>query len=147
MILNNFLFRVGQAIRENRARLIKLLAIVAAAFVLAGLIYYGVELLHKARYEKRVQSLEKQFRDAEEQAKAADARADAKQKEIDAKQAELQFLAARANAADDALRNVRQRVVTLKETYENIRYVPMPAGPVSCADACRDLASVGYACK
>lgn len=147
MIIRNFLYRIEQWERDNRAKIIKVLAVASAALFVAYLIFAGVERLQRARYERRVNALEQQFRDADAKAKDAEARADAKAKEIDAKQAELQFLEARADAAEKRVSQTRARVVTLKETYENIRYVPMPAGPVSCADACAELAAVGYACR
>jgi hypothetical protein len=147
MMLSNFLFRVAQYARENRARIVKALVIAAAVIVAVLLIVAGVERWKQWRYEKRVQALEQQFRDADAKAKDAQQRADAKQREIDAKQSELQFWEARAQAADNALRNAKQKVVTLKETYETIRYTPMPGDPVSCADACSKLAAIGYPCK
>lgn len=147
MMLNNFLIRIGDALSRNRRTVIKWLLIAAAAMLILAVVYYGVEQLQRSRYEKKVQALEKQFQDAKAEAKAAEDRADAIQVAIETKYEELRHVRIRAAETETLLRNAKTNVVTLKEVYEEIRNNPMPTVDISCADACRQLAAVGYPCQ
>lgn len=144
MIFMNFIRNAARHFSENRASLIRALLITAAAIAVVLLISAGVQRWH----EKRFQALEKQFRDADDRAKQAEARAANLEYEIEARKAELADLQAKADAADAALKTARQKTITLKEAYETIRYVDVPAGtPVSVESACRELSGLGYECK
>src|SRR5262245_12641126 len=102
-MLRNFLYRVGQYARENRAKLIKALLIAAAGVAAFLLIRAGVERWQRSRYEKHVHALETQIRKADAKAKEAEAHAAAIAHALEAKQAELRDLEARAKAAESAL--------------------------------------------
>lgn len=147
-MLRNFLYRAGEYLHRNRARLIKWLLIAAAATLIIALIYYGVERWQRGKHEKRIDILEQQFRDAETKAQAAETRAAAAALAIEAKYAELRNLETRANAAEAALWKTRRAVAPLKENYDQARTAPMPTAPVSCADACAELERLtGYRCQ
>lgn len=147
LILSNFARRVADYAKQNRARLIKALLILVAALFLGYLLYYGIEKWYAWRFEKRVEAIDKRIGEKDAEIKAAEAFINALKTEIAAKDALLEELEKQAVDANNALRDARGRVVTLKENYETIRYLPLPSTPVSCADACRDLAAVGYACR
>ena len=147
IFIKNFGRRVADWLSQNRARLTKWLIIAGALVLVYGLICLGVERLARARYEKRVQALDRQFRDADQKAKDAEARADIINRTIEAKQTELQFVQARADAAEKTLRETRTVIIPLKKHYEDIRNTPMPVTPVSCADACAELAAIGFPCR
>lgn len=148
MIVNNFLFRVRQWARDNRRSLIRIGAILLMALIVAALLFVAVARWKDRQYQKRVQTLEKQFADAEGRAKEHEARANLLGYEIDARKAELADLQAKADNAEALLKSARAKTITLKEAYETIRYVDVPAdAPVSVADACRELAAVEHPCK
>lgn len=147
MILNNFLYRVGQYAKENRARLIKWALILAAVIVGALLIYYGVERFHARRFEKRVEALDKRYEKAEAEAKAAEALINALKVELRAKDALLEELDKQAAAAQKVVERTRTVYVSLKDEYEKTRDNPLPAADVSCDDVCAKLAALGRPCQ
>lgn len=146
-MLSDFLYRVADYFHRNRARLIKWLLIAAAALLAVSLIHYGVEKWQRAKYEKRVNALERQFQKADAEAKAAEAKAHALADEIAVKETELRDLEARAASAEKAVRKTRTVYIPLKETYEKARNNPVVAADTTCADACAELARLGYECK
>lgn len=146
-MLNNFLFRVKQFAYENRTRLIKWALILVAITLGAWLIYRGVEAIHNARYERKIRAFDAEFKAAETKAKDAEARADVIQRALEIKYAQQHELELRAQIAETKLKNTRASVVIEKENYETIRYLPLPATPVSCASACAELAAVNYKCQ
>lgn len=143
MILNNFLFRVRQWARENRASLIKWLLILLAVIVGALLIYYGVERFHAWRFEKKVEALDKRYQQKDAEIKAAEAVINALKTEIAAKDALLEELDRQAGAAQKVVERTRTEYVYLKGEYEKTRDNPLPAAPVSCADLRAELAALG----
>lgn len=148
MIVENFLFRVRQWVYDNRRSLIRITLVVAAIVIAVFLIFAGVERIKEWKYEKRVRALEQQFHDAETRAREAEGRAVRLGYEIEARKAELAELQARADAADAALKTAQGKTKILKEQYETVRYVNVPADtPVSVESACRELAAIGYECK
>lgn len=147
MILNNFLFRVGQWARQNRTRLVRLILIVAAALILAGLIYYSVERFHAWRYEKAVEAKDKEFRAAETKINAAEAVITALKVEIAAKDALIEELDKQANAAQRVVEKTRTVYVSLKDEYEKTRDNPNVPADISNCGACAELARAGHPCK
>src|SRR5688572_30026162 len=148
IFISNFGRRIADYLYQNRARLLRALVAATAALIIVALIFIGISRWKQWQYEKRVNALEKQFRDADAKAKAAETRADALKVEMGVREAELRNLEAQAQTLDAALKTARGRTITLKEAYETIRYVDVPADvPVSVADACRDLAAVNYRCQ
>lgn len=118
----------------------------AAVFVLA-LIYYGVEEWQRGKYNSKITALESLVHANEAKAAEVEREAETLKNALEGKYAELNKLRSRAEIAEDALRNTRRNVKPLKEAYETIRLVPVPTDPVSCADACKQLAAIGYPCK
>jgi Tfp pilus assembly protein PilV len=154
IFVSNFFRRVADYLLLNRRRLIKWLLITVAGLASAGLLYYGVEAIHRARYEKQIQALEKQFQEADARAKQLKSEADALKRDLDAKQAQYQFLEAAAKAADVKLTQTRRTATPLKEAYEHARNdlpLPLPASVISCSDAraivCSELAAAGHPCR
>jgi uncharacterized protein HemX len=145
--LANFIRNLARYFSDNRARIIKAFLIAAAVIAAILLIVAGVERWQKARYETRVQALESQAQAADANAREAEQQANAIAHLLEAKQTELLELETRADAAETALQNTRRYVAPLKEAYEQARTAPMPATPISCADACTELAGLGYPCK
>jgi hypothetical protein len=146
-MLSDFLFRVRQYAHENRGQIVRAFLIAAGAIFILLLVYFGIEELRRARYEKRVDALEALFRDADASAKDAERQADALKAAIDAKYDQIRDLEARAANAEAALRTSRQRVEPLKETYEKARDNPDIPADTTCADACTELARLGHPCK
>src|SRR5262245_20093451 len=132
LLISNFCRRVADYVSQNKARLGKLIFILALIVGAALLLYGVVYSIQTARYEKRVNALDQQFKDAEAKAKEAEAKADAIARQLDAKQSELQFLEAQAKDADRRLQQTRTVYLPLKERYEETRIAPLPAAPVSC---------------
>lgn len=147
MIISNFLYRVGQYAKENRARLINWLLILAAVIVGALLIYYGVERFHAWRFEKRVEALDKRYEKAEAEAKAAEALINALKTELRAKDALLEELDKQAAAAQKVVERTRTVYVSLKDEYEKTRDNPDVPVDISNCGACAELARAGHACK
>lgn len=145
--MNRIINAILKYFSANRDRLIRALVVAAGILLLVLLIYYGVDYIQTARYEKRVAAADKAIAEADARAKAASDEAEILKDALEGKYAELVKLRSRAEIAEDALRNVRRVVVPLKKEYEEARNNPMPAGPVSCADACAVMASIGYSCK
>jgi len=146
-MLSDFLTHVKDYVHNNRARLAKFAFILALIIGAALLIYGIVGEIQKAKYDRRVNQLDEQFKTAEAKAQAAAQAADAYKTALDLKQSEIQFLTAKAEAADKRMGQTRTVYVQAKENYEQIRATPIPATPVSCADLCRQLAELGYECK
>jgi outer membrane murein-binding lipoprotein Lpp len=147
MIIRNFLFRAGQYLRDNQARLLRILfyalIALAAVFLIAG----GVSRWQKWRYEKRVNALEDKFHEASGHAKELQREADELKHKLDAKQSEVQFWEARSEAAEQRMGETRVVYRTLKDTYEETRLNPDVPADTTCADACAELSRLGHACK
>ena len=148
LFIGNFLQHFGDWLGRNRRQLVRALVIASGAVLLVVALCYGVERWQAWKYERRVNALEKLRHDADAKAKAAESRADALKVEMGVREAELRNFEAQAQTLDAALKTARGRTITLKEAYETIRYVDVPADVlVSVADACRDLAAVNYRCQ
>lgn len=143
MILNNLLFRASQYRRDNREKLIKWGMISLGLIILFLLIFGGIESWNARQFEKKVSAIEAKERAASAKASRLESEADALKSELSEKRSELQFITARANAAEIALRNAKAKTITLKEEYETIRYLPVPAD-VSCAELRAELAGLGF---
>lgn len=147
-MFSNFIYRVGQWLRDNRARVIRVLLILAAILIAVFLIFAGVGYLKDQQYAKRIQTLETDIERANERANEAEGRAALMEYEIEMRKAELEKLQAIADAADAALLKAQGKTKILREQYETIRYVPIPADtPVSVESACAELAGLGYRCQ
>ena len=147
LFLSNFGRRVADYVRDNRVRLIKLALVVAAAVIVALLLQYAVEKFYAWRYEKAVNALDRKFSEAESKAKAAEAREKALKVQIETLKAKQQFLEAQAKAADKRLSETTIVYRTVKEAYEVVRDNPDVPACVSYADACKELAGLGFQCK
>ena len=146
-MLSDFLTHLKDYIHNNRRRLAKILFYLALIVGAALLLYGIVDEYQKAKYEKRVNALEEQFQTAEAKAHAHEQAADALKTALDLKQSELQFLEARAAAAEKRVQQTRTVYVQAKENYDEIRNAPLPSTPVSCADLCKQLSELGYKCQ
>lgn len=143
LFISNFLRRVADFARQNRARLIKLLLIVALAFAAAGLIYYGVEKWHGWKYEKAVQALDRRINEEEIKIKAAEQLINALKTEIAAKDALIVELDKAYEFARSAHGKTRTEYVYLRGEYEKTRDNPDVPASVSCADLRAELAELG----
>jgi cell division protein FtsB len=146
-MLRNFLFRIEQYARENRARLIKWLLRLTATLIALLLIVAGVERFKQWRYEKHVQALDQQIRDADARVEKLEAENADLKGEIVAKKAEARDLEIRAKAAESALESIRNVNVTLKGDYEKARSVPVAPADTSVASVCAQLARLDHPCR
>lgn len=146
-MLNDFLYRIGQWGRENRARLIGAVLIAGGAIVLALLIRYGVERIQQWSYERGAAAKDQEFREADTKAKLHQARANALEAQIAAKDARIIELEKESVAAKVVYEKTRTVYLPLKETYEEARDNPDVPVDISCADACRELAAVEHPCR
>jgi uncharacterized protein HemX len=147
-MLSDFLFRVRQWVWENRARLVRVLLILAAILVAVFLIFSGIGWVKDRQYQNRIQTLEQDRQAADARSKQSQAAADEFQRLYEEEKARGREIEKRAELADAALQAAQGKTKILKEAYETIRYVDVsPDTPVSVADACRDLAAVQYSCK
>jgi len=146
-MLRNFLFRIEQYARENRARLIKWLLRLTATLIALLLIVAGVERFKQWRYEKHVQALDQQIRDADARVEKLEAENADLKGEIAAKKAEARDLEIRAKAAESALESIRNVNVTLKGDYEKARSVPVAPADTSVASVCAQLARLDHPCR
>lgn len=147
LIISNFARRVADYAKQNRARLIKWLVILAACLLGALLIYYGVEEFHAWRFAKKVEAIDKRIGERESEIKAAEAVIYALKTEIAAKDALLEELDNQASAAKVVYVKSKAEVVYLKEKYEDTRTAPDIPACVSYADACAELARLGFQCR
>jgi septal ring factor EnvC (AmiA/AmiB activator) len=134
-------------LRENRAKLIRAFIIAAGALLFALLIWCAAEYVASARSARKIAAAEAVEREASARAKSLEAEANELKAAKEALEIELRELESRAANAEDALRNARGKVVTLKEEYETIRYRDVPTDPVSVVDICGKLSGLGYSCE
>ena len=147
MLIRNFLYRVGQYARENRARLIKWLLIAGTVVLLFFLGRYGVERIQQWSYEKGIQARDQQYREADARVKKLEAENANLKGEIQAKKAEARELEIRAAAAESALESIRTVNVTLKGDYEKARSIPVAPADTSIAGTCAQLARLEHPCR
>lgn len=146
-MINDFLYRVGDALSRSRSTVIKWLLVAAAIVIVIALALYGVERLQEWSYEKGVAAGEALYQKQKAEAQAAQARADDLKLQIAVLDAEVSALRKRSAAASTAYHNAKTKTASLKEEYEETRNNPVPAVDVSVADACASLAAVGYPCQ
>jgi hypothetical protein len=146
IFITNFLRRLGDFLHRNRAGVIKWVIILAAVLIGAWLIIYAIERLQTWSYDRGAAAKNLEIKALEDKAKEAEGRADVLRRALEIRYAYQHELEKRAEVAEAKLRDTKARVVTLKEAYETIRYVPV-AGPVSCESACSELAAIGFPCK
>ena len=144
-MLSDFLTHLKDYIHNNRARLAKIIFIIALIIGAALLIYGIVDNIQRARYEKKINELDQQFKDVEAKAQAHEQVANALKTAIAVRDVEIEHLTAQGKAADRVLVKTRTEYVTLKENYDETRNVPVV--PMSCTDLCAELAALGYPCK
>lgn len=147
MIISNFLYRLGQWARENRAGLIRAIVIAAAAFALFFVGWYGVEEIQRRSYERGVAAKDKQFREADARARKHQANADALKVEIEAKDAKIAKLEKDSTAAKVVYERTKTVYVSLKDEYEKARDNPDVPADTTVADACTELAAIGHPCR
>src|SRR5262245_44316410 len=146
-MIRNFLYRARDYIKQNRRRLIKAAVIIIALLITFLIVRALVERVQKARYEKRVEALEAQIGEANDRAREAERQAETLKAAIDDKYAQIRDLESRAKAAERNLRQTREIVAPLKETYEETRTNPDVPVDTTCADACKALAGLGHPCR
>jgi hypothetical protein len=147
-MLNDFLFRVRQYARDNRAKLIRAFIIAAGALLFAILIWYGAEYVASGKLLRKIEALEALERDASARAIEAEREAELLKAAILVKYDQVRELETRAANAETALRAARGKVITLKEEYETIRYRDVPVDPVSVVDICSKLRDkLQYSCE
>lgn len=134
-------------IPRDRDGLIKWGAVAAALVIIFLLIFGGIESWNARRFEKKASELEMKVKAAEADAKEHERQAEILENAATALQTQITTIQERAGRAETALRNAKGKVITLKEEYETIRYLPVSSDPVSCANACASLAAVGYKCE
>lgn len=147
MIFANFLRRLGDFLSRNRAAVINWLLIVAAVVIAFFVIRYGIERIQQWSFERGVEAKDKEYRAAEAKVNAAEAVITALKVEMAAKDALLEELDKQYAVAKAAHGKTRTVYVSLKEQYEKTRDNPVLPACVSYADACKELAAAGYACK
>lgn len=131
----------------NRDKLIRAAVIAAAFLLLVLLIYYGVDYIQTARYEKRVAAADRAIAEADARAKEIEREAEILKDALSAKYSEMAAIRARAETAEARLRNARRIVTPLKETYEQARDNPVVPADTTCANACAELAGLSHPCK
>jgi len=146
-MLNNFIFRVGQWARDNRARLIKIALVVIASLFLAWLILYASERIQQAGYERGAHALEIKAQEASERAREAERQADILKMALSGKYGELVAIRERAETAERNLENARRATAPLKVIYEQAHNASDIPVDISDCGACAELARAGHACK
>lgn len=145
--MNRIINAILKYLNANRDRLIKALVVAAGILLLVLLIYYGVDYVQTARYEKRVAAADKAIAEADARAKGIEREAEILKDALEGKYAQLNALRTRAEIAEGALKNARRIVTPLKEEYEEARTNPVVPADTTCAAACAELAGLGHACK
>lgn len=146
-MINNFFYRIGQFLHDNRARVVRFLLYGAAGMLVLAALNYGIQTWQRGKYEQKINALEAQWLSAEARANEMERQAETLKEALSAKYAQAEAIRQRAETAETNLKNVRRTVQPLKEEYDQTRLTPIPADPVSCADACQQLAAIGYPCN